>query len=70
MTGFEHADRLASAWSGLQGRWDETQGVWRDEVAERFRQQYWKDWEVSLPRAIRVFEELEQTLSRAETETR
>ena len=70
MTGFEHADRLASAWTGLQARWKETQSVWRDEVAERFGRQYWADWEVSLPRAIRVFEELEQTLSRAETETR
>ena len=63
-------DRLRGHWSVLQDQWHATREVWRDDVGDRFEQEFWQEWEATVPLALKTIRELEEILHQAEINTR
>jgi uncharacterized protein YukE len=56
---------LATLVDGLRAEWSETSSLWRDNVHEEFRRQFWDNWETMLLEFVDAAEELSQEIDQA-----
>lgn len=66
----EAYDRLRGEWAGLQDQWSATRQQWRDPVADRFKREFWMQWETRTPRLLKAMADLEDILDHALRMTR
>lgn len=71
MSGVQPAQqRLQAHWQVLRQQWQATCALWRDQARHSFNRQFWKEWERTVPTALRAMEELDQVLSQARRSVR
>jgi hypothetical protein len=56
---------LSAEWSLFEHQWHTTRRDWRDAVAERFENEFWKQWEAEFAPLLRELNELEDSMDLA-----
>jgi hypothetical protein len=59
---------LMHEWTSLLDSWQESQTVWKDEVAVQFSKRFLAPWEVEMPALLSALESLEEELQAAKRE--
>jgi uncharacterized protein YukE len=60
----EYIERLKASWRAFQGDWERCKEVWKDDVSEKFEEDFIKPW-YEVNELIHRLEELNEKLSEA-----
>ena len=63
-------ERLSAHWSALQNQWQAARREWRDSMGDRFEREFWREWENTMPIALKAMAELDSVLDQALLNTR
>jgi uncharacterized protein YukE len=66
----EAQQRSEENWRNIKGIWQNTQGSWRGDNADRFESQFWAHFERDIEDHLRALETLDEAINRARAEIR
>jgi hypothetical protein len=63
-------EQLRTGWHSLQQEWRTTCDLWNDSVHQRFEQEFWQEWEQTVPSTLDAMQRLAEVMSAAQRAVR